>query len=303
MNQNFKFLTLFLCLLSSQVVKSQELFLNVIIDDQQYTFADKSIFEQLKADIEDFVNNKIWTEDSFEEAERINLNLQITIGSKSSQSNFFCNAQIQSTRTVYNTAYESVILNYLDKEFNFTYTRGMSLEYNDNTYTTELTTLLAFYSYIAIAMDYDSFSSEGGKKYYLLANQAMNNNPNTSGTAWANNASDPNIRYWLIENAMNPQFIPFNQSLYDFHRLGLDIITTEPKKAQEKILEALENIKKVKELTPTSILITSYMYGKRNELVSIFKGADSATKDKAITILRFLDPANSEKYLTIKDSF
>lgn len=287
--------------MSSQIIKGQEIFLNVIIDDQQYTFADKSIFDQMKSDIEDFVNSKRWTEDSYDNFERINLNLILTIQKNSSQTNFFCNAQIQSTRPVFNAAYETVLLNFIDPSFNFNYTEGLALEYNDNSYTTELTTLMAFYTYMALAMDYDSFSKRGGKKYYTLANQAMNNNPNTTNSGWENSSNDPNTRYWLIENALNPQFVAFSQSLYDYHRLGLDIISEKQIAAQQKVLEALENIKKIKEINQASTLISSFMYGKRNELVAIFKGSDDVTKDKAIKVLRSLDPANSEKYMTIKD--
>lgn len=298
---SFKTLFLFICLVSSQIVKAQEIYINVIIDDQQYTFADKSIFQIMKTDMEEFVNNRRWTEDNYEEGERINLNLVLTIQKNSSQTNFYCNAQIQSTRPVFNAAYETVVFNFVDPNFSFGYTRGMSLEYNDNAYTTEITTLLAFYTYIGLAMDYDSFSLNGGKKYYTLANQAMNNNPNTSSGGWSNSSSDPNTRYWLIENAINPQYVAFSQSLYNYHRLGLDVISEKQVEAQSHILEALETIKKIKDVNLTSTLISSFMYGKRTELVAIFKGADDATKEKAIKVLRFLDPANSEKYMTIKD--
>lgn len=300
MKRSFKTLILFICLSTSHFLSAQEILLNIIIDDQQYDFADKSVFTQIKTDLEDLVNNRNWTEDEFEDNERINLSILLTVQDKSTQTNFICNAQIQSTRPVYNAAYESSLLNFIDQGFNFTYTPGMNLDFNDNAYQAELTTLTAFYCYMALGMDYDSFSDHGGKNYYTLANQTMNNHPNPRGTNWEAGSNDPNTRYWLVENAINPQFVNFSAAIYAYHRLGLDIISTKQKDAQQKILESLETIKSIKELNPTSILIGSFMLGKRSELIAIFKGADATSQDKVIKILRFLDPSNSEKYLGIK---
>lgn len=287
-------------LLCASNICAQEILLNVIIDDQQYAFPDRSIFASMKTDMENFVNNKIWTQDNFEQTERITCNLLLTVQKSSGQTNFSCQAQVQSSRPVYGAAYESVLLNFLDKNFTFYYTQGMQMEYNDNSYTTEITSLLAFYTYIILGMDYDSFSPNGGKNYYLLANQAMNNNPSASSNpGWQTGSNDPNTRYWLVENALNPQFQNFHQGLYDYHRIGLDQIAVKKTESQKVMLNVLKNIRDIKELNQTSILVSSFMLAKRDEIIAVFKGASKETKEEIITILRFLDPAYTEKYQNI----
>lgn len=280
---------------------SQELNLSVTIDDSQYELADKAVFEQLRTDMQEFVNNRKWTEDTYEDfIEKINFTLTLTVLPSSGLTNFSCQASFQSTRPVFNSGYETGTLSFIDKYFSFNYTPGQPLEFNDNTYTNELTSLLAFYSYVALATDYNTFSDNGGKEYFLQALNVKNVVPNAEGSDGWKRDGDVNNRNWLIENAINTQFDVFHTALYTYHRIGLDGIAENQKQSQEKILQSLTEIEKVFDLNPQSILITSFFLSKRTELVAIFKEADSSSKNAIIPLLRKMDPANSEKYQAIR---
>lgn len=280
---------------------AQELNLTVTIDDSQYSLPDRSVFDELKTGMEEFVNNKRWTEDVYEEYyERINYTLTLTVKENSTQTGFFCQAFFSCSRPVFNSGYETASLNFIDKYFNFTYVPGQPLEFNDNAYTNELTSLLAFYSYIALATDYNTFSPDGGKEYFLQALNVKNVIPSPESSDGWNRDDDVNNRTWLIENAINPQFDVFHKAVYSYHREGLDIISDNQKMAQQKILESIKEIEKVFDLNPQSILISSFFLSKRIEMVAIFKEADSSTKNVLIPLLRKMDPANSEKYQKIR---
>ena len=285
----------------SSLLSAQELQMEVTIDDTQYPLADKTIFEELKSSIEDFVNNRRWTEDEYEYLEKINCNLVLTVNSNSSQTVFDCQGLIQSSRPVYNSGYETGMVNFVDKNFDFTYAPGQPIEFNDNAYTSELSSLLAYYCYMILGMDYDSFSENGGKDFYQKALNVKNTHPNADGSdGWKRNG-DPNNRHWFVEDAINPQFDPLHKGLYTYHRIALDQISTKQVESQKQILGVLKDLEKVFELNPSSVLISSFFLSKRTELVAVFKGAEPAIQDEVIPLLRKMDPANSEKYQTIKN--
>jgi hypothetical protein len=298
--RNYKNTSFCILLLSFLSLHSQELRVNVIIDDSQYSLPDRSIFKELKSSIENFVNNKIWTQDNYQENERISWNLVLNVQKESTITNFSCNAQIQSSRPIYNSSYESSLLNFADRNFTFSYVSGMQMEYNDNAYTNELTTLLAYYSYIVLGMDYDSYKLDGGKNYFQLAFQAMNNNSGgVTNPGWANDGKQFNNRYALIENLINPQYKDFHQSLYDYHRLGLDLITSKASVSQEKVLETLRKLNEIRILNTTSILLSTYMLAKRDEMINILKEANQTQKNEAVILMRSLDPSYSAKYMVL----
>ncbi len=295
--KNFKIILSIIVVLFFQKIQAQELLFNVIIDDTKYQLPDRSVFLQMKSDIENFLNNRIWTKDTYEAHEKINCNLLLTIDENSTQTAFFCQAQIQSSRPVYGAVYQTVLLNFPDKNFSFNYTPGMQIEYNDNSYTNELTTLLSFYSYIILGMDYDSFSKDGGKSFYLLANQAMTNNPKLNDNpGWSNSTNEINTRFWLIENLLSAQFVNFHQALYDYHRIGIDKLGSKKEDALKSILSAITEINNVRNLNQSSVLVTAFMLAKKDELLSIIAGASLAQKQEIVPILSSLDPLYTEKY-------
>jgi hypothetical protein len=272
----------------------------------QLQTADKAYLADAKTAMTNLMNNTKWTTDVFTQDERIRCNLFITVTDISGQGIFAATAQIQSSRPIYGTAYESEILNFFDKKFNFQYSQQQIVTFNENTYNSNLTSLIGFYAYVIIALDYETFAKLGGQTYVekarSVANIAYGNMSNELAVpgmdAWDPNESNNN-RYWLAENLNHQQMIPFREGLYSYHRLGLDKYLETPEQARTEILGALTKIKAVNSIKPYSVLIRSYFTAKSAELINIFTDGTPEVKQSAVDLLRSLDPLNGEKYNAI----
>ena len=202
---------------------------------------------------------------------------------------FVANAQITAARPVYNGNYESVLLNFADREWEFEYIESLPLEYNDNTYISNLTSMLAFYAYVVLAADYDSFSELGGNPFVQRALQVVNNAQSTSQAGWAA-LGNPRNRYALVENLNNPQMVDLRKDSYRYHRLALDTFDKNPDQSREIILEVLKNIKKVWTIYPNAISVISFFDAKSNELVNVFSHGNLNLRREAFDILTSIDP-------------
>ncbi|HEV7349949.1 DUF4835 family protein [Telluribacter sp.] len=258
---------------------------------------DAQTMEQLKTYITDFLNNTRWTNDQFAPEERVKCKLNINLIRSVTQGSFEATAQLIVTRPVYNSTYESVLFTYVDRNFNFTYLPNSPLFFNENNYTDELPFTLAFYSYIALALDYDSFSKQGGSPFiqraFNLATLARN--ASTFPKAWAT-GSDTRNRYWLIENLMSQQFLPFREGVYAYHRLALDTATETPGQSRKTVLEVLQALRQVSQLRPGAIVINSFFDAKSEELYKIMKEASPDERQQVYTLLSSMDPAKTELY-------
>jgi hypothetical protein len=203
--------------------------------------------------------------------------------------------QIQSARPVFNTNYTSLVLNFADRDWAFDYIESQPLDYNDNSYSDNLTSMLAYYAYIIIGMDYDSFSELGGTPYFQKAFQVVNNAQQSSGPGWQSQGSNRN-RYWLAENLVNSQMNDLRKATYGYHRLGLDLFDTEPDKSRDAILKGLKDIKKVREINPSAILVISFFDAKAKELANIFSSGNIQVRREAYDIITGMDPSNSSTY-------
>ncbi|HEY8400048.1 MAG TPA: DUF4835 family protein [Cytophagaceae bacterium] len=291
MAKNYFFLLVIL--IFPLLVKAQELNCNVTIDMSQMPAADKFIFDDLKEAITNFMNNRKWTNDAFNPEERIRCNIFLTMTGGGNGS-YSATAQIQSSRPIYGTNYESTMLNFIDKEFTFEYGIGQPMDFNENSYLNNLTSMLGFYAYVILAMDYDSFSKLGGNPYIEkvrnIANAAQN-----AGGGWKV-FGDPNNRASLSENLNSQQMTAFREGLYTYHRLAMDKFTTDPDGARKMILEVLTKIKSVNSLKPFTILVKSFFLAKSDELIKMFSQGDMQVRVQAVNIMKELDPLNSEKY-------
>lgn len=278
---------------------AQELNCNVTIDGQnvQMTAADKTLIADLKIAITNFMNNRKWTNDVFNPEEKIKCNIFITIRAIPAFGSFEASGSIQSSRPVFESAYESTLLNYFDQKFNFEYNPSQQMDFNENTFFSNITSMLAFYAYVIIGMDYDSFSKLGGSPYFEKARNIANVAQGAQD-AWTQSES-VNNRYWLIENLNNQQMTPMREGMYTFHRLAMDTFIKNAEQSQKDILEVLQKIRLVRISNPYSILVKSFFLAKVNELVSIFSGATPEMKKSASDLLKELDPLNTEKYSKI----
>lgn len=281
----------------AQIYAQGELYMNVTIDASQIPDIQESVITDMKQTIARFLNDRKWTNDEFEIEERIRGNISLTITGQPAPYSYIATLQVQSSRPVYGTSYETILLNYFDKNFTFDLNVGEPLNYNDNMFSSNLTSMLAFYAYIILALDYDSYGKLGGQIYvekaYNIANVSLQ-----AGGGWAQ-SGDPNNRAGLIENLNSQLLLPFRQNFYNYHRLGLDIYLSDPAKARLQIVGMFKALNEVVKLKPYSILIRSFFLAKRDEIINIFRDADTEQKNEVVNLLRILDPLNSERYATI----
>ena len=253
----------------------------------------------MKFSFERFLNDTKWTDDRFKQEERIKCSLLLTIQDQPSIGRFTANAQIQVIRPVYGSTYETLLLNFADRDWDFQYTPSQPIIFNENNFTSNLSSLLAFYAYIALGMDYDSFSSLGGDKYYESAINIVNNAQNSGRTGWGQFQSRRN-RYWLIENLIiNNQYQPVREAIYEYHRMGLDQFQEVPDESRKAFLEAIKNLQQVNRIIPNSILIIAFLDAKNDEITNIFSQGDMSVRREVYNELLKLDPTRRSKYQKI----
>lgn len=276
---------------------AQELNCQVNIDATQIPDLQQYIIDDMKTALANFLNNRNWTEDEYKPEERIKCNLVISLVTLPSQNTYQATAQIQASRPVYGTTYETVTLNFFDKQFNFELNPGQPLNYNENIFNSKLASLLSFYAYVILAVDYDSFGKLSGAKHIERALN-ISNVAREVGEGWTP-GGDPNNRAALIENLNSQQLIPYREGWYAYHRMGMDTYIKDPTAAREIIYNQLEIIKNVNKVKPYAVLLRNFFFSKKDELINVFKEADQPMKNKVVPLLRELDPTNTEKYQAI----
>lgn len=277
---------------------AQELNFRVIVNADQVQSSDRTLFKDMENALTQFLNTRQWTEDVYEAFEKINANIIITLQNPQSIGVFEATVQVQSARPIYNSNYESILLNFADRDWQFEYIDSQPLEYNDNTFISNLTSMLAYYSYIILGLDYDSFSELGGTEYFQKALNVANNAQQSNRAGWNALGSTRN-RYWLVENLTNQQIIPLRKGIYKYHRLALDTYDKDPENSRKIILEVLKDIRTIRSAFPNSILVISFLDAKRDELINIFSEASIPVKREAFDILATIDPSKSSEYQKI----
>jgi hypothetical protein len=293
------FISAVFILFISYAAPAQELRCNVVINDDQVQTSERQIFSDMKTNIMQFMNTRKWTNDEYRNEERIICNIQITLSNTSTLGNYQATVQIQSLRPVYGTSYNTVMFNFLDRYWNFEYIQSMPLNFNENGTNTNLTSMLAFYAYVIIALDYDSFARLSGTVYLQKAQTIVNNAQQLNAKGWTAFDDDVRTRYWLLENLMNPQMIAFREGIYTYYRLGLDNFLNSPDDSRKKILDMLTRLKPVVTQRPTSALINSFFDAKNNEIIRMFSEGDMNIRQQVFNLLNEMDPTNSDKYKKI----
>lgn len=261
---------------------------------------DKKIFEDLQKAISEFMNTHKWTNDVIQPNERLECNLVINITEKVAADQFKATAQILSSRPVYGTSYNTTLFNFNDENWSFNYVENQPMEFSETNNQNNLTSMLAYYAYIILGIDYDTFSLMGGTPYFQKAQTIVNNSQNMTGDVkgWKAYESTKN-RYWYPENALNPSFKPLRESLYLYHRKGLDVMSSNLEEGKTQINDCLPLIQKVYRDKPNSMMMTLFFTAKADELVNIFSKSDPAVKAKVVATLSEVDPGNISKYQKI----
>lgn len=287
--------TLVIILIVPFSLRAQELNCIVNINAGQIQTSDRGIFKDMKTGIEQFMNSRKWTNDAYKNHEKINCSLLLTITRMPSIGSFTASVQVQSARPVFNTNYSSLVFNFADRDWEFEYIESLPLEYNDNTYTSNLTSLLAFYAYLIIGFDYDTFSELGGSLYFQKALQVVNNAQQSNRPGWQALGSNRN-RYWIMENLNNPQMVDVRKALYSYHRLAMDTYGKDPEQSRQIILKCLKDIKKVRDINPNAILVITFFDAKGRELGNIFSEGNIQVRREAYDVITTIDPSNRASY-------
>lgn len=289
------FLLLLLC--TCQFLQAQELNFTVIINSDRARIQNTNIFTQMKTSFEQFLNGRSWTDDEFRAEERIQGNLLITINDVPQVGTYNATVQIQTVRPIYGTNYESLLFNFADRNWNFDYIESQPLEFNRFTYLNNISSLLAFYAYIALGLDYDSFAQRGGSDFFAAANDIVNNAQQSGRQGWVQSTSDRRSRYWLNNDIYTSSvFSPIRDAYYLYHRQGLDILLAEPEKAYENILEAIRILAEANKTQPNGIFTITFMDAKSDEIAQVLKDAPLEIRTEAVELLLEVDPNNARKY-------
>jgi len=266
-----------------------------VLSPQFQNSADKKVMQTLQQSIYEFMNNRKWTNDVFQQDERIECSIVITITDKPSTDIYNGTIQVQVRRPVYKSSYNSLLMNVLDKNFTFQYVEYQPIEFIENTFTSNLPNVLAFYAYVIIGTDYDSYSQEGGTPYYQKAQNIVANAQNATEKGWKSSESTQN-RYWIAENILNSTYKPLRECYYKYHRTGFDVMTDDLPTGRAAVLSSLELLQKVYDSKPGNYSLQLFFLAKADELVNLFTPAEQAEKTKVVTLLNAIDPANITKY-------
>ncbi|MFN3998265.1 DUF4835 family protein [Algoriphagus sp.] len=280
-----------------QTAHAQELNFTVIINSDRSRIQNTDIFNQMKTNFEQFLNGRSWSNDEYRPEERIKGNLLITINDVPQIGFYNATVQVQVVRPVYGTNYESLILNYADRSWNFEYLESQPLEFNRFTFLNNISSLLAFYAHIALGIDYDTFSSRGGNPYFEVANDIVNNAQNSGRPGWVQTQGDRRSRYWLINDIyVSTIYGPIRDAYYLYHRQGMDLIQLNPETAYKNILEAIRLVAEANKLQPNGIFTITFVDAKSDEISKVLKSAPFEIRDEAVKLLLQVDPNNARKY-------
>lgn len=282
---------------SPSTVSAQELQAKITINHAQISGTEKGVFDNLQQTLQQFVNNRQWTHLQFQKNERIICNFNITVTKYDRDQNLFtCKALIQANRPVFNSAYTSTLYNNVDDNFTFRFAEYDQLEFNEQQIDNQLTALFAYYAYLIIGIDLDSFAPKGGEDILQRCMNLTNNAQNLDYPGWKAFADDRN-RYAIISDYLDGALEPFRQLQYDYYRKGLDEMANNAERGRTEITAALETgLKKAKENRPLSLLPQIWTDFKKDELANIYRGKGTQKEKESIYELLFSINPSQKKY-------
>lgn len=290
-------LSAILCLFLFQL-SAQELQCNVSVSSSRIEGTYKEIFQTMRNDISEFMNTRKWTDNQFSFDERIVCTIFIQITDQIGADQFKGTMQVQLNRPVFNSSYQTPILNIKDNDFDVRYVEFQPLEFSETSNTNPLTNILAYYAYVILGFDYDTFSPMGGTPFFQRAKDIVNKAQNSREKGWRAFEGNNN-RFWLVDNVTNKAYSPFRDLMYRYHRLGLDLMSEKPDIGRGEIADALKNMQKVYRTRPDTYINRIFFDAKSDEIVNIFSKGSTDEKSRIMTVLSECDPANSGKYEAI----
>ena len=294
-----------LMVLTIGAASSQELYCNVQVSAQKIQGSNREVFQNMQRDIYEFMNSMVWTDNIFSFSERIECNLLINLDEQLSADEFRGTIQVQLSRPVFNTTYESTVLNFVDNNFQFRYVEFQPLEFNPNSHTSNLVSVLAYYAYLLIGMDFDTYAQGGGTPYFQVAEKIVTNAQNAPEQGWKPyDGSRNRNRYWLVKNILDSEYSGVRQFIYLYHLRGLDRMESDMTQARTEIYESLRRLQEVYRRRPDPFMyyMTVVLDAKADEIVNIFTQGFPEEKNRVVQVLTEIDPANETKYQKILTS-
>lgn len=283
------------CMFFVNTLAAQELQCEIRINSNQVAGTDKTVFQNMQTALYEFINNTKWTNINFKTTEKIECSIAITIKERTASNEFTGEINMALRRPCYKASYTTPILNYVDSKLSFSYMDGQTLDFSLNTHMSDLTSTIAFYVYMFLGLDFDSFSLNGGKPFFEAAQQIVNNAQSSSQSGWKSFDGTKN-RYWMVENMTNNSYAPLHQFMYEYHRLGLDVMSEKPDQGRAAILKALEYLQTVHSTYPTCFFLQLIVEAKRDEIINVFSEGTQQEKTKAANIMKEIDPSKSSQY-------
>ncbi|MEO7530697.1 MAG: DUF4835 family protein [Sediminibacterium sp.] len=290
------------CLLAG-TASSQELQARVsVVASRVSSTIDKKIFTTLQTQLNNLLNNRKWTSDQFQPNEKIECSFLLNIESSTETNVYKASLSVQAARPVFNATYQAALINYIDPDVTFKYVEFQPIEFNENRVqgtdatAANLTAIFAYYAYMIIALDYDSFSPKGGETYYRKAQNIVTNSPEGKGVAGWRVFDGSRNRYWMNENLINTRYNILHDVLYSYYRGGLDRMFDEEAEARKNVLQTLTQLQAFNKENANTMFVQFFLQGRAQELVGIFKKGTGEQKSRAVEILSELDVINASRY-------
>ena len=295
-------LPLLLLVLLSPSLSGQELNLDVQVTAGRTTKIDPKVFQTLEKELEAFFNNTKWTEDEFEDFEKIEGSLNVTVTEDLSANSFSADIFMQTIRPVYQSNYKSPVLNYVDKGLIISYTELQPIQNSFNNYIDPLSSLMTYYAYLMLGFDYDSFAPFGGDEHFRTVQNVLSSVPQSAaaGTAWDVAFKSNTSRYNIITELLSPRGRPYRQAMHEYHIKSLDKMHEDPSKARAVMMSAITAVDQVNSSILNSGIIQMFGDCKRDEIIEIFKGAGRGDQTKIYELMIRIDPSRTSRYSAIR---
>lgn len=287
--------------LSPVLLQAQELRCNIQVNTQKIQGTNRTVFQTLQTSLYEFMNNTAWTNHVYGFDERIECNIVLNIAEQFGSDEYKGTLQVQARRPVFNSSYNTTILNFLDNNLHFKYREFDKVEFSETSHLSNLASTLAFYAYIILGLDYDTFSNLGGNDHFLKAEKIVSNAQGASERGWKAYEGNRKNRYWMVENLLNSKYRPLREASYRYHRQGLDRMSDKPTEGRAEVAESLALIQKVYREKPDPYLFAIQLFfdAKNDELVNIFSESFPTERARVVNILVEVDNPNAPKYKTI----
>lgn len=296
-----KIFILFLLVFRILNLNAQELKCNLTVNTDQIRTSENQIFSQLQQDLTEFMNNKRWTEDVYKPEERIEFDLVLNIKNMKGVSNFIADVMIQSSRPIYGTDYSSPVFTFVDQDVPFQYQQGQPLYFVQNNFTSNLTSVMAFYAYLVLGFDYDTFEKMGGSSYFDKANEIMLMAQQSGDQGWTSDGKNTRDRFNLITQIMNPRYNKMREGYYTYHRLAFDNFEKDQAGARKMIIDIIKETEQMNNITPNLPYLSVFYAAKVNEITNLYAKGTTAEKQQVLKILEVVDPTNMDKYNKMKE--